>query len=165
MIIGEAPGAQEDRLGKPFVGDAGRLLDRIFSYGGFDMERQVYVTNVAKRRPAKNRTPTEDEVGFYMPYLKEEIRLVRPSIIVLAGAVAARALLGSKARITKIRGEWFTYEDDVAMMAVFHPAYLLRNPKAKYDMVTDIEEIRAKYLCKIPHDTLNPLIKRSESTS
>lgn len=163
MIIGEAPGAQEDRLGKPFVGDAGKLLDRIFHYGGFDMERQVYVTNVAKRRPVKNRTPTEEEVQFYMPYLKEEIRLVAPRIIVLAGSVAAKALLGSKARITKIRGEWFTYEDDVAMMAVFHPAYLLRNPRAKYDMVTDIEEIRAKYLCKMPNDSLRPLIKKPGS--
>lgn len=162
MIIGEAPGAQEDREGKPFVGDAGKLLDKIFAYGGFDMERQAYVTNIAKRRPLGNRTPTDKEMEFYLPYLKEEIRLVSPKLIVLAGSSAARAVLGPDARITRIRGDWFTYDGHIPMMAVYHPAYLLRKPIAKYDMVVDIEEIRAKYLAAVPDEVLKPLVKKTQ---
>lgn len=162
MIIGEAPGEQEDLEGKPFVGKAGQLLDKIFQYGGFDMEEQVYITNIAKRRPANNRTPTLEEVEYYLPYLHEEIRLIDPTIIVLAGRVASQALLGPEIRITKIRGQWFRYgENGPPMMPVFHPAYLLRRPVAKYDMVTDIEEIRTKYMELVPEDELKPLKKVS----
>lgn len=161
MIIGEAPGEQEDVQGKPFVGRAGQLLDKIFGYGGFDTEKQVYITNIAKRRPANNRTPTLEEVQYYLPYLREEIRLVDPVIIVLAGRVASQALLGADIRITKIRGQWFPQgkngENGPLIMPVFHPAYLLRNPVAKYDMVTDIEQIREKYMELVPEDALKPL--------
>lgn len=162
MIIGEAPGEQEDLEGRPFVGKAGQLLDKIFQYGGFDMDEQVYITNIAKRRPANNRTPTLEEVEYYLPYLYEEIRLIDPTIIVLAGRVAAQAFLGPEIRITKVRGQWFRYgEDGPPMMPVVHPAYLLRKPVAKYDMVVDIEEIRAKYMELVPEDVLKPLRKVS----
>ena len=158
MVIGEAPGEQEDVEGRPFVGKAGQLLDKIFRYGGFDMERQVYVTNIAKRRPSGNRTPSLKEVEFYMPYLLEEIRLVDPAIIVLAGGLASQAMLGAEVRITKIRGKWFTHgEKERLVMGVFHPAYLLRRPVGKFDMVKDIEEIRAKYIEVVGDGELGPL--------
>lgn len=158
MIIGEAPGEQEDVEGRPFVGKAGQLLDKIFQYGGFDMERDVYVTNIAKRRPSGNRTPSLKEVEFYMPYLLEEIRLVDPAIIVLAGSLASQAMLGAQVRITKIRGKWYTHgEKEIPMMGVFHPAYLLRRPVGKFDMVKDIEEIRAKYIEVVGDGELGPL--------
>ncbi|CAN8074959.1 unnamed protein product [Agarophyton chilense] len=156
MIIGEAPGEMEDKLGKPFVGRAGELLDKIFDYGGFDTEKQIYVTNVVKRRPKKNRTPNLAEMQYYKPYLLEEIRLIQPAIVVLAGAVAAQALLGPVS-ITKARGNWSGGGTEPWMMPVFHPSYLLRNPIRKHDMVTDIEEIRRKYMQVVPHDTLHPL--------
>ncbi|KAI0566609.1 Uracil DNA glycosylase [Gracilaria domingensis] len=156
MIIGEAPGEMEDKLGQPFVGRAGELLDKIFHYGGFDIETQIYVTNVVKRRPRKNRTPNTAEMQYYKPFLLEEIRLIQPAIIVLAGAVAAQAMLGPVS-ITKVRGKWYGGGKQPRVMPVFHPAYLLRNPIRKHDMVTDIEEIRDKYMQEVPYDTLSPL--------
>lgn len=159
MLIGEAPGEQEDVEGRPFVGRAGLLLDKIFEYGGFDMSRQIYITNVAKRRPSNNRTPTFEEATYYMPYLREEIRLVDPLIIVLAGRLATNLLLDPSFKITKVRGKWFGGDQSPYIMPIFHPAYLLRNPRAKFHMLTDIEEIRAKYIHLFPEDPLNPLIK------
>lgn len=160
MIIGEAPGAEEDRLLKPFVGDAGQLLDKIFRYAGFDLQQQVYVTNIAKRRPPNNRNPTDEEIAYWIPYLKQEIRLIKPCIIVPAGAVAARALLETQERISDLRGVWQRGEaeaDGAWIMPIFHPSYLLRNPKKKKDMLLDIHEIRAKFIELVPEQTLNPL--------
>ncbi|PXF42991.1 Type-4 uracil-DNA glycosylase [Gracilariopsis chorda] len=159
MIIGEAPGEMEDKIGKPFVGRAGQLLDKIFTYGGFDTETQVYITNIVKRRPRQNRTPNTVEMQYYEPYLLGEIRLIKPAIIILAGAVATQAMLGSVS-ISKVRGQWFGGGEEAWMMPIFHPAYLLRNPIRKHDMVTDIEEIRRKYMQLLPHEKLQPL-KRS----
>lgn len=134
--MGEAPGRDEDRVGKPFVGRAGLLLDDIFTYAGFDMDRHVYITNVAKRRPPENRTPTPEEVDYYLPLLMEEIRLVDPAIIILAGATPLRAILNLSG-ISKVRGQKFAVEyagraRDV--MPIFHPAYLLRNAIKKHEM-------------------------------
>lgn len=158
MIIGEAPGEQEDIEGKPFVGKAGQLLDNIFRYGGFDIERQLYVTNIAKRRPSDNRTPTAGEVEFYLPYVLEEIRLVAPDIVVLAGAVATRAILGKSSKISTVRGCWFENVHGVAWtMPIFHPSFLLRKPTMKKDMVVDIHSIREKYIDLFPGDSLNDL--------
>lgn len=164
MIIGEGPGEQENEQGIPFVGEAGQLLDKIFEYGGFDMHSQVYITNVVKRRPPQNRAPTAAESAYYIPYLMEEVRLVNPEVIVLAGNVAARAFLGNHVRITKVRGNWFGGEDGKPwLMPVFHPAHLLRKESSKYEMVLDIEAIRGKYLQVVPEDKLAPLIKKTMS--
>lgn len=161
MVIGEAPGENEDKEGKPFVGKAGQLLDKIFAYGGFDMEKQVYITNVVKRRPRNNRTPTKAEIEYYLPSLLEEIAVVGPKVIVLAGSIAAKAVLGHDTRITKVRGQWFKLgEDGADIMPVFHPSYLLRYPENKRAMVTDIEEIRAKFMELVPEEELGPLLKR-----
>jgi uracil-DNA glycosylase family 4 len=137
QIVGEAPGQEEDAQGKPFVGKAGKLLDDIFTYAGFDMDRQVYLTNVAKRRPPNNRNPTQEEIDFYLPILLEEIRLVDPSLIILAGSVPLQAVLNLKG-ITAARGNVFPVERagrtrDV--MPIFHPAYLLRNKAKKREML------------------------------
>lgn len=160
MLIGEAPGEQEDIQGLPFVGKAGQLLDKIFKYGGFDMERQVYITNIAKRRPMGNRDPTTKEISYYMPYVREEIRLIQPRLIVLAGRIAGQAMLGAELRITRERGRWFGGGEEAWMMPIYHPAFLLRFERYKVDMVTDIDEIRRKYLEVVPEDGLSDVKKR-----
>lgn len=138
MIIGEAPGEQENEAEAPFVGDSGKLLDRIFEYAGFDTVEDIYVTNVAKRRPLNNRKPTRKEIAYYLPSLLEEIRLVDPSIIILAGSTPLNALYGWDKRITKVRGQWFELDDEASrirvVMPVFHPSYLLRVEAKKSDM-------------------------------
>jgi uracil-DNA glycosylase len=159
MIVGEAPGAQEDVAGIPFVGESGQLLDDVFTYAGFDTSTQVYVTNVGKRRPPENRPPTDGEVAAYLPLLEEEIRLVDPGIIVLAGAVALKAVLGIKG-ISRVRGKIMAVERAGKLrqvIPVFHPAYLLRRQSAKHDMKRDIDAIRALYLDMYPDDALNDL--------
>jgi uracil-DNA glycosylase len=150
VIIGEAPGAEEDAQRLPFVGPSGRLLDQILVAGGFDTERDVLVTNAAFRRPPDNRKPTADELAYYKPYLLELIRLVDPALIMLAGAAAVESLLDDKRGITKIRGEWFPWSGRW-VMPVFHPAYLLRNPSRdpgspKALMWRDVQEVRRRFL-------------------
>ena len=149
MIIGEGPGAQEDRQRKPFVGRSGQLLDQILQAAGFNPESDVYVTNTVKRRPPKNRNPQPEELAYYAPYLFEEIRLVDPKIIMLTGKYAMTVILGEKRGITKVRGIWYE-RDGRWVMPVFHPAYLLRNPQKtpgspKALMWQDIQAIREKY--------------------
>jgi len=148
MIVGEAPGAEEDRLGVPFVGRSGKLLDEILVAAGLDPERDVFITNVVFRRPPNNRKPTTREMDHYKPYLLEIIRLVDPQIIVLAGGAAVESLLSEKRGITKIRGKWFSWSGRL-VMPVFHPAYLLRNPSRasgspKALMWQDIQEIKRR---------------------
>jgi len=149
MLIGEGPGAEEDRLRQPFVGRSGQLLDKILQAVGFDPATDVYVTNTVKRRPPGNRNPTRAELAYYAPYLFEEIRLVDPKIIILTGKFAMQVILDEKRGITKIRGQWFEREGRW-VMPVFHPAYLLRNPEKKPGspkalMWDDIRAVRAKY--------------------
>lgn len=127
MLVGEGPGAEEDRLGKPFVGRSGKLLDQILQAAGLDPERDVFVTNSVFRRPPNNRKPTPDEIRWYRPYLMEIIRLVDPALIILVGGVAVESILQEKRGITKIRGQWFDWAGR-RTMPMFHPAYLLRNP-------------------------------------
>lgn len=160
VIVGEAPGAEEDRVGEPFVGRAGKQLDRIFAYGGFDMETQVYVTNIVRRRPPKNRNPTTEEMRYFLPYLEEELRLLKPKIVILAGRFAMEGLLGIETGISKVRGTWYKGGDEPLMMPIFHPAYLLRNSAQKVHMVTDIEEIRRKFMELVPEEKLRPLQKQ-----
>ena len=131
MIIGEAPGTEEDRQGKPFVGRSGQLLDQILQSVHLDPEQDVFITNAVFRLPPGDdgkplRKPTPDEIVYYKPYLLEIIRLVDPLIMLLTGNVATESLL-EKTGITKLRGQWFPWQGRWAM-PIFHPAYLLRNP-------------------------------------
>jgi DNA polymerase len=153
MIAGEAPGPEENRQGKPFVGPSGRMLDQILDAAGFDPAKDVFVTNAVFRMPPGEdkavRKPVADEIEYYRPYFLEIIRLVDPLIIVLSGAVAALSLLGEKQGITRVRGKWYQWGDKWAM-PIFHPAYLLRNPSRdpgspKALTWQDIKEVRRKY--------------------
>jgi uracil-DNA glycosylase len=148
MIIGEGPGENEDLTGQPFVGKAGQLLDRILESVRFT-EADVFICNIVKCRPPGNRKPSRDEMNACRPYLMEQIRLVDPKIIVLAGASAIEGLFNEKSvGITKIRGTWREWEGR-ACMPMFHPSYLLRNPSKekgspKWLMWQDIQEVRRK---------------------
>ncbi|KZR64258.1 MAG: uracil-DNA glycosylase [Prochlorococcus sp. MED-G132] len=127
MVIGEAPGAREDELGKPFVGRSGQLLDRLMESVGLDPVVDAYICNVVKCRPPKNRRPTLAEIASYRPWLQQQIELVDPYVIALAGSTAVEAILGIKGGITKLRGQWQHWHGRL-LMPLLHPAYLLRNP-------------------------------------
>jgi len=153
MIVGEAPGPEEDRQGKPFVGRAGQLLDQILEAVNFDPEQDVFITNAVFRLPPGEggkafRKPTSDEIEYYKPYLLEIIRLVDPAIVLLAGNAATEAILGETG-ITKLRGKWYEWNGRW-VMPIFHPSYLLRNPtrdpgSPKALTWQDVREVRRKY--------------------
>lgn len=160
MIIGEAPGAEEDRQGRPFVGQSGRLLDRMLACIGLD-RRRVYITNLLFWRPPGNRAPTAAEIAVCQPFLERQIELLQPELIVFAGGIAARALLGQKDGVTRLRGRRFVYHpaDDaspIPAMVMFHPAYLLRQPAQKRlawrDMLTIAIEAERHGLSPSSHD-------------
>lgn len=147
MIIGEAPGKDEDLEGLPFVGRAGQLLDKMLA--AIDLSRRaetpqdaVYITNVLPWRPPQNRDPEADEVAMMLPFLKRHIALVAPDFIVPMGNAACRALLG-KSGITRLRGQWATI-DDIPALPMLHPAYLLRTPIAKREAWTDLLALKAR---------------------
>ena len=155
MVVGEAPGPQEDKQGKPFVGPSGKLLDKIFASVGLSTERDLFITNSVYRLPKgdgtrKVRKPTPAEIDYYKPYLLEIIRLVDPKIMLLTGGVSMRSILNeTKLGITKMRGQWHQI-DGRWVMPIFHPAYLLRNPSKqpgspKSLMWRDIREVKRKY--------------------
>lgn len=129
MFIGEGPGADEDRLGRPFVGKAGKLLNRIFNAIEINRE-EVYITNIVKCRPPRNRKPTRGEIEACSPILAAEINMVDPKVIIPLGSVALRSLINEKASITKMRGRWQQL-GKYYFLPTFHPAYLLRNEKMK----------------------------------
>ena len=156
MLIGEAPGYYEDMQGKPFVGKAGQLLDKIFASVGFTRERDVYICNTLKCRPPDNRNPLTDEKEACWEYLKAQIEIIKPKIILLCGNVAVQSILGNAGGITRIRGKWFPPESAIVdiygakMMPIFHPSYLLRNDSRekgspKWLMWQDIQEIKREY--------------------
>jgi uracil-DNA glycosylase family 4 len=133
MLIGEAPGRDEDLQGKPFVGRAGQLLDRMLEAIGLT-EEHVYITNTVYWRPPGNRTPTPEEVGACAPFLARQIELLSPHVLVLLGAAAAKTVLGVSEGIMRLRGKWLSYScagRDIATLATLHPAYLLRNAEDK----------------------------------
>jgi DNA polymerase len=141
MFVGEAPGADEDEQGIPFVGRAGQLLTRIIE--AIDLKREdVYIANVIKCRPPQNRNPEPDEVEQCEPFLFRQIETIKPKVIVALGKFAAQCLLKTDAPITRIRGREFTYRDAV-LIPTYHPAYLLRNPSAKRDVWEDMKRVRA----------------------
>ena len=146
MLVGEGPGAEEDRAGKPFVGPSGQLLDRMLASIGLD-RTQYLITNVIPWRPPGNRNPTDAEVLTCLPFLQRHIALVRPRRLVLLGGLATRALTGSETGIRRMRGRWI----DVAVpglpapvpaMPMLHPAYLLRTPGAKRETWSDLVQLR-----------------------
>ena len=153
LIVGEAPGPEENIKGKPFVGRAGQLLDKILQAANFDPEKDVYITNSVFRLPPGEdgkafRKPTNEEIDYYRPYVLEIIRLVDPLIMLLTGNVACQSILG-KTGITNLRGQW-TELQGRWVMPIFHPSYLLRNPSKgpgspKALMWDDIREVRKKY--------------------
>jgi uracil-DNA glycosylase len=143
MLVGEGPGADEDRLGIPFVGKAGQLLDRILEAASIK-RHDIYIANVVKCRPPGNRQPQPQEVDSCLPYLREQIELINPEILVCLGALALRTLLDKKATITSSRGKWHQV-DGRRMIATFHPAALLRDPGKKKDVWTDFKEIIKYY--------------------
>jgi DNA polymerase len=125
-FVGEAPGADEDAQGLPFVGRAGQLLDRMIGAMGLSPERDVYVCNILKCRPPGNRRPEPNEIATCIPYLHEQLALVKPKVIVAMGNTAVAALLDSKLGITKLRGQWKLYQGHTLVMPTYHPSYLLR---------------------------------------
>ena len=126
MLIGEAPGAQEDELGQPFVGRSGQLLDQLLAEAGLDSNRDAYICNGVKCRPPENRKPTALELAACRPFLEQQIALVQPQVLVPVGATALQALLGLKGPISQLRGQWLNFGGR-ACLPIFHPAYLLRN--------------------------------------
>ncbi len=140
MIIGEAPGADEDRIGKPFVGKAGQLLTKIIESVNFTRD-EVYIANIVKCRPPNNKTPIEEEWKECLPYLIKQIEIIKPKILLLLGAVPFKALIGGQHQITKERGQVF-YFQGISTIPTFHPAYLLRNPAAKKDVWQDVQLLR-----------------------
>ncbi|MFO8059956.1 MAG: uracil-DNA glycosylase [Bacillota bacterium] len=142
MFVGEAPGADEDRLGRPFVGRAGQLLNRILEACGLSREK-VYITNIVKCRPQGNRTPTPDERETCIPYLRTQVRLIRPRIIVTLGAAATQGLIDPRAKITRMRGTWQNWQG-IKVMPTFHPAALLRDPGKKAPTWQDMKLVMAE---------------------
>ena len=142
MFIGEGPGSEEDRTGRPFVGQAGMLLDAMIFALGFE-RHQVYIGNVVKCRPPGNRDPQDDEMEACAPYLERQIELVQPRVIVALGRVAARRLTGSSKPMSALRGRWTSYRG-VPLLPTFHPAYLLRSPAAKREVWSDLKAVKAR---------------------
>ena len=146
MIVGEGPGEKEDQMGKPFVGDAGTLLNKMLK--AIDIEREkIYITNVVNFRPPNNRKPEPAEITRYSEFLKTHISIINPKILVLMGSTAMESLFGSKIKISKERGIWkelIVNNKKYLVMITFHPAYLLRQPDQKKYSWADLKEIRKK---------------------
>jgi DNA polymerase len=149
MVIGEAPGADEDRLGKPFVGRSGQLLDRMLAAIGLDRQTNVYITNILFWRPPGNRKPTEAEIALCLPFVWRHIALGRPRVVLLSGGTATSAILGRAEGITKLRGKWFDLpvaglDSPVPALTTYHPSFLLRTPGRKSESWRDFLELQSK---------------------
>jgi uracil-DNA glycosylase family 4 len=143
MLVGEGPGMDEDLQGRPFVGKAGQMLDKILQAA--ELPRQdLYIGNVVKCRPPGNRLPHPDEVRFCRNYLEAQIKIIKPQILVCLGSLATRVVIDSRASITMTRGKWFNRQG-ISIMATFHPAALLRNPSYKRPTWEDFKKIRDEY--------------------
>ena len=139
MFIGEAPGREEDIQARPFVGDAGKLLTRLIEKMGFGRE-DVYIGNIVKCRPPMNRDPEEDEIGTCIQFIRRQVQIIAPKVIVSLGRISAQTLIGTKVPISRLRGTFFEY-NGIPLMATFHPAYLLRNPKEKWAVWEDARKV------------------------
>jgi DNA polymerase len=152
VFVGEGPGAEEDAAGRPFVGEAGKLLTRIIE-GGMGLKREdVYICNVVKCRPPNNRDPESDEVQTCLPFLKQQLAIIRPEVICTLGRIAAQSLLGREFKVTQERGKWFSFME-TPLMATFHPAYILRNPseerQLKRAVWEDVQKIMKRLGLKV----------------
>lgn len=143
MFIGEAPGADEDASGRPFVGAAGQLLDKMITAMQFTRQ-EVYIANIVKCRPPNNRNPESDEAASCIGYLKKQIESIKPECIVLLGAVASRFLLERREGVNKLRGNWMDY-NGIPLIVTFHPSFLLRTPDAKREAWSDLQKVMAKF--------------------
>jgi DNA polymerase len=142
VVVGEAPGANEDETGLPFVGAAGKYLDLLLSSVGLSREDSVYICNVLKCRPPGNRNPMEDEIEACSPFLKKQLELIRPQALLAVGSFASQLLTGSgKVALGKLRGEVHSYEG-VPLVCTYHPAALLRNPKWTRSFWDDLQLLR-----------------------
>ena len=146
FVIGEGPGQQEDEQGLAFVGRAGKMLDSAFQSVGIDTNKDCYISNIVKCRPPNNRKPLANEVKECMPWLNEQIVLIKPKVIVLAGSTAVQSYLNIDEPISKLRGEWIV-RNDIKYMPIFHPSYLLRNPskekgKPKWLTWQDLKKVK-----------------------
>lgn len=139
MFVGEAPGREEDLQGRPFVGDAGKLLTRLIKKMGFE-RGDVYIANIIKSRPPGNRDPEADEVSACIPFLKRQIGIIAPEVIVSLGRVSAHTLTGLNVPISRLRGNFHEFEG-IPLMPTFHPAYLLRNPRDKQLVWSDAQQV------------------------
>lgn len=144
LIIGEGPGAEEDKTGKPFVGRSGKLLDKILEACAFNRVEHVFIANIVKCRPPNNRPPKPEERIACMPYLDKQIEMIDPKIIILLGATSLNTLVDAKAKITKVRGKWINWNNRL-VMPTFHPSALLRNPNLKKDTWEDFKTVVFKY--------------------
>jgi len=144
MLIGEGPGADEDRVGIAFIGKAGQLLDKILEACNFTRDKHVFITNIVKCRPPGNRMPDHSEITACLPYLEKQIELIDPVILVTLGATALKSLAGNSLKITKERGKWQLYGERF-LMPTYHPAALLRNPNLKKDCWEDFKTVIRKY--------------------
>jgi DNA polymerase len=142
LFIGEGPGADEDAQGRPFVGKAGQLLTKMIGAMGYTRD-QVFITNIVKCRPPGTRVPMPDEMSACSPYLRAQIELIKPKIIIALGKTAVEGLLNKQVAITRFRGTWCTYEG-IDLMPTFHPAYLLRSPAKKREAWADLQAVMAK---------------------
>ena len=146
MIIGEAPGANEDKEGLPFVGRAGQLLDKMLSAINLD-RKKVYISNIINFRPPENRRPTDEEIGRYLPFISKHIEIINPKILILLGSTAMNALIGKDEVISKMRGKWMEKKFGrckTSVIITFHPAFLMRQPAQKKQAWIDLKMIRDK---------------------
>jgi DNA polymerase len=162
LVVGEAPGQEEDRLGKPFVGPAGQMLDRMLGAIGLSRADNVLITNIIFWRPPANRKPTPQEVALCVPFVRRLIELAQPKLVLLAGATAAQALLDRPDGISRLRGQWFDQSTEstaqiIPTLATYHPSYLLRSPAQKRDAWKDlmIFQERLKSLGVLPNSRDN----------
>lgn len=145
LFIGEGPGEQEDLKGEAFVGPAGKLLDLVLEALEFNPE-QYYIANVVKCRPPNNRIPTESEVNTCMPWLRFQVKALKPGIIVCLGSTAAKAIIDKDAKITKIRGNWIDKPMNLSVMPTYHPSAVLRDNRKREDFYLDIKKVKERLL-------------------
>jgi DNA polymerase len=148
MLIGEAPGTEEDKLGKPFVGAAGQLLNKMLAAINLD-RNSVYITNIVPWRPPNNRAPNTEEILQCLPFIQKHIEIIQPSIMILLGGTATKAILATTLGITKLRGKWHEYnslniKEPILTIAMYHPAFLLRSPGHKKEAWEDLQKIQKK---------------------
>ena len=147
MLVGEAPGQDEDRHGKPFVGASGQLLDTMLSHIGLSRESNIYISNIIAWRPPGNRNPSAEEIEICLPFIQRHIVLAKPDYLLFIGGTSTKALLGVETGITRLRGQWQSYLADgrkIPALPLLHPAYLLRRPETKADMWADLCAFKAR---------------------